>query len=216
MSKAMGAHFQSGNVKDKNTQKFHRKHHFYATILARRCQNGFQAMSNSISKGAQVLRSSCFCMYSLGCWGWDGDGGNCLLAPLLSFAPANRLSFSPLPPFSYPSLTFSPDITKFCGVWVLYTPTFPPIYPPQCLSLPLTPDSPYDACRNVACTFIIIVTFRSWNTGVLYKRPAPQPCRGGPHSGLVQPISMFSHLGSLITSQNYIRGTLIINFTCQP
>ena len=46
----MGAHFYSGDVKNQNTQKFHQKHHFYATILARRCQtrkNGFWAMSNS-------------------------------------------------------------------------------------------------------------------------------------------------------------------------
>ena len=41
-SKAMGAHFYSGDVKDQNTRKFHKKKkHFYATIFARRCQNGF-------------------------------------------------------------------------------------------------------------------------------------------------------------------------------
>ena len=36
-----GAHFYSGDVKDHNIQNFHQQHHFYATTLARRCQNGF-------------------------------------------------------------------------------------------------------------------------------------------------------------------------------
>ena len=58
-----GAEYFQGYRSPFLLRQCHQKHHFYATILARRCHYGFYAMSNSILQGAQIMRTLFFCMY---------------------------------------------------------------------------------------------------------------------------------------------------------